>query len=89
MENYLKDKDNSWYEIPDNVVGVLVNPITGELANADSDKSKLFYYLKGTEPTYNYSNKDLESVFKQDNEIVNEDIKINEEENNDIIESEE
>ena len=53
------------------------------------DKSKLLYYLKGTEPTYNYSNKDLESVFKQDNEIVNEDIKINEEENNDIIESEE
>ena len=58
MENYLEDKDNSWYSIPDNVVGVLVNPITGELANTESDKSKLFYYLKGTEPTY-YSNKDL------------------------------
>ena len=66
MENYLKDKDNSWYSIPDNVVGVLVNPINGELANSDSDKSKLFYYLKGTEPTY-YSNKDLETVFKQEN----------------------
>ena len=66
MENYLKDTDNSWYSIPDNVVGVLVNPITGELADTESDKSKLFYYLKGTEPTY-YSNKDLETVFKQDN----------------------
>lgn len=66
MENYLKEKDNSWYKIPDNVVGVLVNPITGELANTDSSKSKLFYYLKGTEPTYNYSNKNLEEVFKQE-----------------------
>ena len=68
MENYLKDKDNSWYEIPDNVVGVLVNPITGELADVNSEKSKLFYYLKGTEPTYNFSNKDFESVFKQEND---------------------
>lgn len=67
MENYLNDKDNSWYEIPDNVVGVLVNPITGELADINSEKSKLFYYLKGTEPTYTFSNKDLESVFAQDN----------------------
>ena len=71
MEKYLKDKDNSWYDIPDNVVGVLVNPITGELADVNSEKSKLFYYLKGTEPTYNYSNKDLESVFRQDNDIQN------------------
>lgn len=71
MENYLKDKDNSWYSIPDNVVGVLVNPITGELADVDSEKSKLFYYLKGTEPTYS-SNKDFEVVFKQENEVMNE-----------------
>ncbi len=66
MEKYLKDKDNSWYEIPENVVGVLVNPINGVVADSDSSKSKLFYYLKGTEPTYN-SNKDFETVFKQEN----------------------
>lgn len=65
MEGYLKDKDNKWYSIPSNVVGVLVNPITGEVANQNTEKSKLFYYLKGTEPTYNL-NKDMESVFKQD-----------------------
>ena len=66
MENYLKEKDNKWYSIPNNVVGVLVNPITGELANVESMKSKLFYYLKGTEPTFAL-NKDLETVFKQEN----------------------
>ena len=71
MENYLKDKDNEWYEIPDNVIGVLVNPINGQLADTNSDNSKLFYYLKGTEPSYNFSNKDLESVFKQENQEIN------------------
>ena len=65
IEGYLKDKDNKWYSIPSNVVGVLVNPITGDVADQNVDKSKLFYYLKGTEPTYNL-NKDMESVFKHD-----------------------
>jgi len=75
MEHYLCDKDNSWYDIPDNVVGVLMNPITGELADTTSKKSKIFYYLKGTEPTYTFSNKDLETVFKQENSNLNNDIK--------------
>ena len=66
MEDYLKDKDNSWYDMPDNVVGVLVNPITGKLANKDDSKAKVFYFLKGTEPTYN--NTDLEVAFKESND---------------------
>ena len=28
---------------------------------------KMFFYLKGTEPTQGYSSKDLEAVFKEDN----------------------
>lgn len=68
MEDYLKDKDNDWYEMPDNVVGVLVNPITGEIAKDEDEKKKVFYFLKGTEPSYNNSN--LESVFREDNEII-------------------
>jgi membrane carboxypeptidase/penicillin-binding protein len=51
MEKYLKDKDNTWYTKPDNIVGVFVNPITGELANESLKKRKIFYYIKGTEPT--------------------------------------
>ena len=73
MENYLKGKDNSWYSIPDNVVGVLVNPITGELADVNSSKSKIFYYLKGTEPTYNYYSKDLDAVFREENNYKDND----------------
>ena len=41
INKYLKDKDNSWYSIPNNIVGVLVNPITGELADENSEKSKI------------------------------------------------
>ena len=52
MEKYLKDKDNSWYEKPNNVVGVFVNPITGEIADESTKKRKILYYVKGTEPSY-------------------------------------
>ena len=66
MENYLKDKDNNWYDIPDDVVGTLVNPITGELAKEGDKNTKIFYFLKGTEPSY--GTKDFETVFKEENE---------------------
>lgn len=66
MEAFLKDKDNSWYDIPDNVVGALVNPITGEIAKEGDKNTKIFYFLKGTEPSF--SVKDLEAVFKEENE---------------------
>ena len=66
MEDYLKDKDNTWYDIPNNVVGTLVNPITGSLAKTDDSNNKIFYFLKGTEPTID--NIDLETVFKEENQ---------------------
>lgn len=52
IENCLKDKEDNWYEIPNNVVGVLVNPITGEIADDKTKHKRMFYYIKGTEPTY-------------------------------------
>jgi len=85
MEGYLKDKECDWYKIPNNVVGVLVNPITGEIAENNEKNSKMFYFIKGTEPS-NKDNYDFESVFKEDyNEMLEEDEKDSEEgiENND------
>ena len=49
-EAYMMDKEDKWYEIPNNVVGVLVDPITGNLADETTNNSTIFYYLKGTEP---------------------------------------
>ena len=66
MEEYLKDKDNTWYELPQNVVGCLVDPITGKLISEGESNAKIFYFLKGTEP--NYLNRDFETVFKEENE---------------------
>lgn len=52
VENYMNDKETSWYKLPNNVVGVLVDPISGEVANNDTKNATMFYYIKGTEPTY-------------------------------------
>ena len=51
MEEYLKDKEKIWFEMPSNVVGVLVDPISGKPATSSTEKKKILYYLKGTEPT--------------------------------------
>ena len=66
MEGYLEGKDNSWYALPENVVGTLVNPITGEISKEGDTKTKIFYFLKGTEPSY--EGIDYEAVFKEENE---------------------
>lgn len=48
VENYEKDKPNSWYEVPDNIVGVPLNAITGN--KNIKDKNVIFYFKKGSEP---------------------------------------
>ena len=73
MEGYLKDKKNEWYSAPNNIVGVLVNPITGEVVNDGDKKSKMFYFIKGTEP-YTDHNYDLDSIFKEENNSVEKNI---------------
>ena len=50
MEKYFDIKDASWYKIPNDVVGVLVNPVTGNVVSNESENKKVLYYLKGTEP---------------------------------------
>ena len=51
MESYLKDKEKVWFEKPDNVVGYLVDAISGKPATESTKHKKILYYLKGTEPT--------------------------------------
>lgn len=67
MEGYLKDKNSEWYEMPNNVVGVLTDPVTGELATNDSKRKKIMYYIKGTEPRNdNISLDDVIPTIKED-----------------------
>ncbi len=60
VENYMKDKKSNWYDLPNNVVGVLMDPISGQIANNETKNPTMFYYIKGTEPTYN--NNSLEDL---------------------------
>ncbi|MBQ6323348.1 MAG: PBP1A family penicillin-binding protein [Bacilli bacterium] len=52
VEEYQKDVDSNdgWYEKPKNVVGLLVEPISGKPLSDTSKNTKLMYFLKGTEP---------------------------------------
>ena len=52
MEKYFENNEATWYSIPQNVVGVLVDPVTGNIATEESKNKKILYYLKGTEPNY-------------------------------------
>ena len=53
IERYLSGKEDNWFTMPNNVVGVLANPLTGEIATKEDKNSVILYYLKGTEPSYN------------------------------------
>ena len=52
IEAYEKGKDNSevWYKVPKNVSAVFVDPISGKPITDDTQKKKLMYFIKGTEP---------------------------------------
>ena len=63
MENSLKDSKSTWYEMPSNVVGMLVDPISGEPSN--SKNKRMFYYTKGTEPYEDYDLDDLLPTIKE------------------------
>ena len=58
VENLNIEKE--WYDIPDNVVGIPLNAITGE-TESNSSKINIFYYVNGSE--YNYT--DTEFVYKE------------------------
>lgn len=74
MENYFKENEATWYEIPSNVVGSLVDPITGLPAGEDTSNKEMFFYLKGTEPSNMANYKDLEAVFQEENKSNNEEV---------------
>ena len=44
------DENDGWYEKPKNVVGLLVEPISGKPSSDPNKNTKLVYFLKGTEP---------------------------------------
>ena len=72
VESYLKDKDTKWYETPNNVVGTLVDPISGKLATSDTKNATMFYYIKGTQPSYDSNLDNLIPTSKTQNNVKEE-----------------
>ena len=55
--------EKNWYKMPNNVVGVPLDAITGEVTDIQ-EKTTIFYYVNGSE----YNNQDTEFVFKEKND---------------------
>ncbi len=51
-EEVLKNKDDTWYKAPKNIIGIPLNAITGAY-DEKSKNSNIFYFVKGTEPGAN------------------------------------
>lgn len=45
-----KSIEETWYEVPKNISGVFVEPISGKPITDANQKRKLMYFIKGTEP---------------------------------------
>ena len=55
--------EKEWYTTPDNVVGIPLDAVTGEITDK-AEKTTIFYYVNGSE----YNNQDTEFVFKEKND---------------------
>ena len=55
-ENYLREKDSTWYKKPENVIGVLTDLETGKPATNKSKLKRILYFIRGTEPGYKKRN---------------------------------
>ena len=47
IESYLVNESDNWYETPQNVIGILEDPVTGE--EPKGNNASVFYYVKGSE----------------------------------------
>lgn len=49
MEDIQYEMNDNWYNTPENVVGIVLDAVTGEVTN-NSNRAIVYYYLKGSEP---------------------------------------
>ncbi len=49
VESYEEDMDDNWYQMPENVVAVPMDPVSGKYK---TNSKTLFYFLEGTELAY-------------------------------------
>ncbi len=52
IEGCMEGKEDIWYQQPENVTSIIVEPITGMPATNEDEKKKVMYFIKGTEPSH-------------------------------------
>lgn len=50
IEESLKNKEDDWYEMPQNVVAIPLDPVSGNFVT--NGKNTMYYFVKGSEPKY-------------------------------------
>ena len=63
METFLADEPEVWYEQPERINAILVNPITGQHP-VENDRKKILYFVKGSEPRHNANRRQLDAMIK-------------------------
>ena len=53
IEESLKENKNTWYEMPNNIIGIPLDPLTGNFVT--TGKNTMYYFVKGSEPKYYYN----------------------------------
>lgn len=59
MEEYTKDLENNWYDTPSNVTSIVLNPITGKLANGNEYSKKIYFNINNI-PWYIFNHNDID-----------------------------
>lgn len=55
MEEIQKDASDNWYKKPNDVIGIILDSVTGEVTD-DAKHASIYYYLKGSEPNIEDTN---------------------------------
>lgn len=63
MEEYLKDKEPSWYELPSNVIGIPLDAVTG-LEPTDENNVFVYYFINGSQYVNQETIEKKETVLK-------------------------
>ena len=68
MEEIQKDASDNWYKKPNDVIGIILDSVTGEVTD-DAKHASIYYYLKGSEPNIEDTNLVISSEIDKKEEV--------------------
>lgn len=59
MEEYTRNLEKNWYDIPYNVTSIILNPITGKIAESNEYSKKIYFNINNI-PWYIFNNNEID-----------------------------